>query len=128
MKDQDKQYTDFLQKTVNFEKMREEKTKEISRDSLFKSCKKSMQTTMIGSLDAIEKNLGFLWGHSQYGEELSDEQKYLKECYEKTRDKILDNGNTQIRILEAEFTSYEINSKGKNAKVHLSVKTKKEGE
>lgn len=126
MKDKDKQYTDFLQKTVNFKKMREEKTKEINRDSLFKTCKKAMQTTMIGSLDAIEKNLGFLWSHNQYNEDLSEEQKYLKECYEKTRDKILDNGNTQIRILEAEFTSYEIDSK--NVNVNLPIKTKKEGE
>jgi transcription termination factor Rho len=127
MKEKEKQYSEFLQKTVNFEKMREEKTKEISKDSLFKSCKKSIQTTMIGSLDAVEKSMGFLWRHNQHGEELSDEEKYLKECYEKLRDKILDNGNTQIRILEAEFASYDVNSKSLHH-THLTIKNNQEGE
>jgi hypothetical protein len=65
------------------------------------SCKK-IKTTMIGALDAIEKNFGFLW------EDNSDVANDMRELYEKTREQILDNGNNQIRNLTEEFEHYNI--------------------
>lgn len=71
---------------------------------------------MIGSLDAIEKKFGFLWGFES-PEEFTEEQKILKEMYDEVRALILDKGNNQIRFLKNEFTDYEINRK----KYHINL-------
>jgi len=100
----------FLESSINLRNIREERRKEVSKDALFKSCKKKVQTTMIGALDAIEKQLGFLWGFD--GQDvLTEEQKQLKEIYDEVRANILDRGNTQIRNLEAEFANYDVSRK-----------------
>lgn len=110
MNEENKEYNSFLKKSINLKNIREERRKEISKDSLFKSCKKKIQTTMIGALDTVEKSFGFLWGFDDNGD-ITPEQKHLKEVYEEARAKILDKGNTQIRNLEAEFSNYDINKK-----------------
>jgi len=100
----------FLESSINLRNIREERRKEVSKDALFKSCKKKVQTTMIGALDTIEKQLGFLWGFD--GQDvLTEEQKQLKEIYDEVRANILDRGNTQIRNLEAEFANYDVSRK-----------------
>jgi transcription termination factor Rho len=109
MSDQDK-YNNFLKNSINLKNIREERKKEVSKDNLFKVCKKRIQTTMIGSLDIIEKHFGFLWSFDEKVE-LTAEQEQLKEIYEEVRAKILDKGNTQIRNMEADFADYEINRK-----------------
>lgn len=106
----DKDYNNFLKKSINLKNIREERRKEVSKDSLFKSCKKKIQTTMIGALDTIEKKFGFLWCFENE-EELTTEQKQMKDIYDEIRATILDRGNTQIRNLEAEFSGYEIQKK-----------------
>ena len=105
-------YNSFLQRSLNLKKIREERKKEVSRDTLFKSTKKKIQTTMIGALSTIEEGFGFLWGFNpESQEDLTPEQRHLKDIYEEARAKILDRGNTQIRNLEIEFSNYEINKK-----------------
>ena len=105
-------YHVFLQKSLNLKKIREERTREVSRDTLFKSAKKKIQTTMIGALSTVEESFGFLWGFSsEEDSEITPEQRHLKDIYEEARAKILDRGNTQIRNLEIEFANYEINRK-----------------
>lgn len=106
----DKDYNNFLKKSINLKNIREERRKEVSKDSLFKSCKKKIQTTMIGALDTIEKKFGFLWSFENE-EELTTEQKQMKDIYDEIRATILDRGNTQIRNLEAEFSGYEVQKK-----------------
>lgn len=104
--------SNFLKQSINLKNIREERKKEVSKDDLFKSCKKKVQTTMIGALDTIEKQFGFLWGFEQVQEgELNEQQKAMKDIYEEVRAAILDKGNTQIRNLESEFASYEITKK-----------------
>ena len=49
----------FLQKSLDLKKAREERYKDVSRDKLFKASKKKIQTTMIGALSTIEKYFGF---------------------------------------------------------------------
>lgn len=107
---EDKDYSNFLKKSINLKNIREERRKEVSKDTLFKSCKKKIQTTMIGALDTIEKKFGFLWCFESE-EELTPEQKQIKDIYEEIRAIILDRGNTQIRNLEAEFSGYEVQRK-----------------
>ena len=105
-----KDYKKFLKNSINLKNVREERRKEVSKDELFKSCKKKIQTTMIGALDTIEKQFGFLWSFEDQ-QDLNEEQQQLKEIYDNVRACILDKGNTQIRKLEAEFSSYEVNRK-----------------
>ncbi len=110
MSDDKKNYQSFLENSMNLRNIREERRKEVSKDSLFKSCKKKIQTTMIGALDTIEKQFGFLWAFDNQSE-LTEEQKQLKEIYDEARAAILDKGNTQIRNLESEFAGYDITKK-----------------
>lgn len=115
----EKDYNNFLKQSINLKNIREERRKEVSKDSLFKSCKKKIQTTMIGALDTIEKKFGFLWCF-EGEEELTTEQKQMKDIYEEIRAVILDRGNTQIRNLEAEFSNYEIQRK--RYQINLPIK------
>ena len=101
----------FLQKSLDLKQAREERYKEISRDKLFKASKKKIQTTMIGALSTIEEQFGFLWGFDIPESERMPEQKKIHDIYEDSRAKILDRGNTQIRILETEFINYDITRK-----------------
>lgn len=120
-------YDNFIKKSINLKNIREERRKEVSKDTLFKSCKKKIQTTMIGALDSVEKSFGFLWG-LEGSEDMSPEQKHLKEIYEEARAKILDKGNTQIRNLEAEFANYEINKKRYQINLPISGNNNNQGE
>ena len=102
-------YNNFLKQSLDLKKIREERNKEVSKDSLFKSSKKKVQTTMIGALSTIEESFGFLWGFQEKDEsKLTPEQIHLKNIYDEARAKILDRGNTQIRNLELEFAGYDI--------------------
>jgi hypothetical protein len=105
-------YNAFLKSSLSLKQVREDRSREVSRDTLFKSAKKKIQTTMIGALSTIEDSFGFLWGFSLEEEpDITPEQRHLKNIYEDARAQILDRGNTQIRNLEIEFADYEINRK-----------------
>ena len=110
MSSENKDYNKFLKKSIDLKNIREERRREISKDDLFKSCKKKIQTTMIGALDTIEKQFGFLWSFEDQ-DNLNEEQKQIKNIYDEFRANILDKGNTQIRNLEAEFANYEVSRK-----------------
>jgi len=112
----EKSYNKFLKESINLKNVREERKKDIAKESLFKSSKKRVQTTMIGALDILEKHFGFLWGFEQQ-EEITPEQAQLKEIYDEARAKILDKGNTQIRNMEADFANYEITKK----RYHINI-------
>ena len=73
MKDKNK----FLKKSLDLNKIRQERTKEVSQQALYKFSEKCVRTTMIGALDAIEKKFGFLWGFES-DEDLNEEQKNTK--------------------------------------------------
>jgi|TARA_R110000744_G_scaffold192734_5_gene311874 hypothetical protein len=106
-------YNAFLQKSLSVKSIREDRKREVSKDGLFRSAKKKIQTTMIGALSSVEEGFGFLWGFDPDEDEgdLTPEQKHLKDIYEDTRAKILDRGNTQIRNLEIDFGNYEVTRK-----------------
>jgi transcription termination factor Rho len=109
-KDKDPEYNSFLKQSIDLKNIRDQRKKEVSKDILFKSCKKKIQTTMIGALDVVEKRFGFLWSF-EGSDELSEEQKQLKDIYDEARADILDKGNNQIRNLESEFSNYEVTKK-----------------
>lgn len=91
-------FGDYIKKTYEFKKTKEQREKDISKERLLNAAQKKIQTTMIGSLSTIEKHLGFLW----------EDNIELKDIFEELRSEILDRGNTQIRNLENEFNQYDI--------------------
>ena len=128
MTEEKKDYANFLQQSLNLKNIREERNKEISKDALFKSCKKKIQTTMIGALSTLEEGFGFLWGFENQEDELTKEQEHLKDIYEEARAKILDSGNTQIRNLESEFAGFEITKKRYKYTIPVKSPNSSEGE
>jgi transcription termination factor Rho len=109
--DKMEEYNDFLKKSLDLKAARESRHKDVSRDKLFKTAKKKIQTTMIGALSTMEEHFGFLWGMDIPEDERAEEQRKIQELYEDARAKILDRGNTQIRNLELEFVNYDITRK-----------------
>lgn len=103
---EDEEFYTSLKKSLEYKKIKEEKIKEVSKTRLYKVAKKKIQTTMIGSLAAVEKYFGFLWGNSE--EYLTPQQKQMRLIFEELRSEILDKGNTQVRNLENEFVNYDI--------------------
>ena len=96
--------SNYLKKSFDLKQKKEDRQRELSKDRLLSAATKKIQTTMIGSLSTIESHFGFLWE----GENLTPEQKQLKNIFEDLRSEILDRGNTQIRNLEQEFLNYDI--------------------
>lgn len=74
-----------------------------SRDRLKSACLKKIDTTMIGALDAIEKELSPLIGDCS-----NVDQIMLKEAFLRARSKILDNGNNQKRAISDEIRHYVV--------------------
>lgn len=81
--------------------------KNSSKERFKKIATQKMRTIMIGSLDAIEKGLGFLWGHDE-NKVLSEEEEELKKIFEQVRHDILNLGNNQIRNVEKELEQYDV--------------------
>lgn len=106
-------FGEFVKSAMERKKVQEEAYKEVSKERLFNASKKKIQTTMIGALETIEKNFGFLWDFH----ETDPNQKELKLIFDKIRSEILDRGNTQIRNLETEFNGYDINYKKYSIKI-----------
>lgn len=66
---------------------------------------KRFQTTMIGSLYEFEKTFGYLWGyHKLEDEELTPQEEKFLDLWEETRNRILNNGNNQLRKSMSELS------------------------
>jgi len=104
---QDYDFTELVRASRQYKSDKTAKYKDSSRDRLSKIAKKKIETTMIGALSSIEKNLGFLWGHEDQ-RDLTPEEQHLKNIYDQIRSEILDKGNSQIRNLESELSQYEV--------------------
>jgi len=119
-------FKDLIRAQESYKTAREDKFKVNSRDRLAKIIKKKIQTTMIGALSSLEDHLGFLWGTNE--KELTQEQTYMKELYQKVRSEILDKGNTQARNVDAELSQYDVKWLKYTVEMPIaSPKTKEEG-
>lgn len=74
-----------------------------SNERLKTACVKRIDTTMIGSLDIIEKEIDNLALNLDKEDSIK-----LKDAYSRIRSKILDNGNNQKRATNEEFKHYTI--------------------
>jgi len=86
-------------------KMHEETFKQNSKRRLMKIVEKKCQTIMIGAIAQIEESLGSeLWGDKDQ----SVDGKYWFEKFQALRNKILNNGNTQIRAIMDELSNHTV--------------------
>ena len=56
----------------------------------------ALKTLMIGAIDRIERQFGYLWGHDKPEEEITEEEHRMYEEFMDLRESILDHGNEQI--------------------------------
>jgi len=92
---------------------REKNAKKYQNDSkqrLNKIINTKMRTAFIGSLDAFERAFGYLWGIDKDSEgPLTKEEDAMLQLWLLTRNKVLTNGNNQLRALENELEQYTVN-------------------
>lgn len=117
-------YNNLIRQHAEYKKVKQEKFGVESKDRLSKILKKKVITTMIGSLSSIEKHFGFLWEGDP--EALTPEQRTMYDIYQKTREEILDKGNTQAKNVDAELSQYEIKWLRYNSNIPVKIKEDKE--
>ena len=79
-----------------------------SKNRLSNIIEVKIKTAFIGAISQFEENFGFLWGHGET-DELEEDQKIMKEAWDRTRTSILNNGNNQIRAASNEIDLYTVN-------------------
>ena len=121
----EKPFSEMLKEKANYKEMREGKYRTDSRDRLSKILKKKIETTMIGALSSIEEHLGFLWDAKDG--QLTEDQVYMKDLYQKVRSEILDKGNTQARNVDAELSQYDVKWLKYTIKMPVIKQTEEEG-
>ena len=87
-----------MKKVSDNRKSDQAETSDIIKKQLMEIVRKRMKIVFAGALDEFEKAFGDLWDSDQL---LEDKWKYV-------RNKILDNGNNQSRILQEEIDQYDI--------------------
>ena len=61
---------------------------------------------MIGAISSIEDHFSFLWDAK--GSEMTEENRFMFDLFQKVRSEILDKGNSQSRNVDAELSQYEV--------------------
>ncbi len=90
----------------DYRKIKEERHRNMSYDSLKERVVNRLKTTMIGAISSIEDKLGFLWGHNE--DDLDEQQLKIKVIFDELRKEILDKGNNQIRGIDSDLLNYDI--------------------
>jgi len=92
---------------------------------------KRFQTAMIGSLARMEDYFGFLWGHDQDEDNLTNKQLENSELWEELREEILDHSNYQMRCALNDlkiFLSQHIATDRYQENIKFTFKTKEDEE
>lgn len=77
------------------------------RDKVKKVAATKVETTMVYPLSQFEEVFGAIWGHGVPEEQLTDGQRQHRALWNSCREKILDNGNRQKRILLNELENLD---------------------
>lgn len=99
-------FNEIIRQRSKYKESREEKYKYDSKDRLSKILKKKVETTMIGAISSIEDHFSFLWDAK--GSEMTQENRFMFDLFQKVRSEILDKGNSQSRNVDAELAQYEV--------------------
>jgi hypothetical protein len=78
------------------------------RERLKKIISKKLETTMIFPLSQFEAAFGHLWGNGLEEDELTKDQKMMREKWKECRTNILNCGNTQIRNSNSELNLHDV--------------------
>ena len=99
-------FNEIIRKRSEYKESREDKYKYDSKERLSKILKKKVETTMIGAISSIEDHFSFLWDAK--GSEMTEENGFMFDLFQKVRCEILDKGNSQSRNVDAELSQYEV--------------------
>jgi hypothetical protein len=81
---------------------------EASKKRLLKIIEKKLNTSFIGALSKFETCFGQLWGHGKDEMDCTDEELRNREIWNLCRTDVLNNGNNQLRSVQAEILQYTI--------------------
>ena len=91
----------LLQKKAK--EVKDQKFLQNSRKRLSEIAEKKMKTCFIGSIAAFEEVFGFLWGYGKKSHERTEEEENFFQLWTQVRNRILTNGNNQIRGFDNEL-------------------------
>lgn len=101
-----------LQKFIDLaNKARQAKTERFAEDSkkrFDKILSTKVNTVMIGAIAAFEESFGFLWGKGKEQEDFTKEELEFYELWQNVRNKVLNNGNNQLRALKNELANNNV--------------------
>jgi hypothetical protein len=80
------------------------------KERLETTAKQKIKTTMIGAIESIELNLGYLWAHNE-GRPRTDKEEKAYQAFSLARQEILDRGHRQMKNLAKEIDCYEVEEK-----------------
>tara|TARA_Y100001938_G_C7993998_1_gene381038 strand:+ start:345 stop:716 length:372 start_codon:yes stop_codon:yes gene_type:complete len=99
-------FNEIIRNRSEYQNSRKQKYMHDSKDRLSKILRKKVETTMIGAISSIEDHFAFLW--TANGSEMTEENKFMYDLFQKVRSEILDKGNSQARNIDAELNQYEV--------------------
>ena len=105
-------------------KANEERYEAHSREIMKKHITTKFRTTMIGTLDILEQQYGYKWGHGLSEEECTVEQLSERDRWQLIRTEILNNGNNQMRAALAEVEQYTVKYNKKEYKFLITKDSK----
>lgn len=103
----DREYWDNEQKFKNIKKQQQEVAAENAKQRIKKKAQISVQTCAIGSLSDFEHTFGYLWGHGKKTQDLTTQEKEMKDRWLEVRDSILDRAENSKRLLLREVDRCE---------------------
>jgi hypothetical protein len=96
-----------------------------SRRRLQKIVETKINTTMIGSISAIEQKFGKLWGQGKPASQLTDQELEMLALKDELRTEILNLGNNQKRAAVAEINQYDVEWKRHHMDLHVMERREK---
>jgi hypothetical protein len=96
-------HTHMLTLRAQAKKANEEKRLEACRRRLDKIITTKIRTSFVGAIAKFEESFGFLWGHGKQEDELTEEERTMRELWDQTRTAVLNNGNNQLRGAQNEI-------------------------
>lgn len=103
--------SDLLDKEEKLKKI--VSTEECNRKKLIDTINRRFTTSIIGSLDAVQRELGHLWGDNTDYSKLTENQKEWRDVWVALRKTILDKGHTQARAAIADVETYNTSLKNR---------------
>ena len=71
----------------------------------------SFDTACVGSIELLEQQFGFLWGHGKPLEDLDEDEQYYREIWKTIRREIFNKSETAKKIATQRFKEYTITKK-----------------